>query len=72
MLLLLLIRSHLLLLTCRLQLLRTSLICTLMEDSMEDTFTDQCLPSMLTMWHYDYGKERYMSFMFNSNLFIMP
>lgn len=68
---LLLIWSHLLLLTQRLQLLRPSPLCTLTEDSLEDPFTGRCLLSIQTMWHYDYGKERYMSFMFNFNLFII-
>lgn len=68
--LLLLIRSHLLLLTQRLWLLRTNRLCTLIEDSLKDPLTSRCLLSMLTMWRTDYGMERYISFMFNFNLFI--
>lgn len=67
----LLIQFHLLPLTQRLQLLRLSPLFTLMEDFLEDPLTSQCLPSMLTMRRYNYGRETYMSFMFNSNLFII-
>lgn len=57
--LLLLIRSHMLLLTQRLRLIRPSPLCTLMDDSMEDPLTGRCLLGMLTMWRIDYGREKY-------------
>lgn len=34
----------------------TKPLCTMMEDSLEDSLTDRYLLSMLTMWCYDYDK----------------